>query len=541
MPRQLVRLIIFAAVAALAVLPSSAQQGTAPATTSPRPEPVETIKAETNLVVLDLVVHDKHGRSITGLKREDFTVLEDGKPQTVLSFEATGSAGSIPEKPGLDAAGIQDWGSAPLTILVIDELTTSFESMAYARFELEQYLKRQPALLDAPTKLLAVNDKGFQEVESYTRDRDLLLKRLRDRRVGLPSALFRGDIGALIEGTFTTLKQIALASEGEKDERKNLIWIGTGFVAVPYYALPDRGRAIVQAVVRDTTMSLLHARIVVYQIDPEGLGVQQPTPIVGGEKGIFTAIGASGPHHYSQASADEITLSTFVSQTGGRYLFNRNDVDVAVGDSIADLRHSYAISYSPGNLVRDGKYRTIKVKVNRPGWTVQTRDGYFAPGGHPVTLPIHESEFEMSRAASNSMYYSGVRARIDSIRPSKTPGMVDIVVRVQTKDLQWEVQADGKMEATIIVAAVAQSSSRKMLKSHVRRVVVAMPEAQAGVAPPTETKVSTDLPLLEKAPYLRVVVRDSSGRLGSADADPAVISSLRSQMAVGNAQAAPAR
>ena len=527
MARHLVVLLNILALSTF--LPASAEQNTPPPDVPLQSEPIETIKAESNLVVLDLVVRDKQGRSVTGLKREDFTVFEDAKPQTLRSFEATDAAGPVPDTPKLDDAGNLDWGSAPLTILVIDELTTSFESMAYARFELEKYLKRQPALLDTPAKLLAVNDKGFQEIAPYTRDRDLLLERLQDRSVGLPSALFRGDLGKLIEGTFTTLKQIALASEGEKDERKNLIWIGTGFPAVPYYQLGDRSRAVVEAVIRDTTTSLLHARIVVYQIDPEGLGVQQPFLVAGGGRGLFTAIGTNGPG--ARAIADEVTLSTFASQTGGRYLFNRNDVDVAVGDSIADLQHSYAISYSPVNLVHDDKYRTIRVKVNRPGLTVQTRDGYFAPGAHTVALPLHESEYELARAASNSMYYSGIRARIASIKPSKTPGTVDIMIRVEAKDLRWEEQADGKMQSTLLVAAVAQSSARKMLTSHVMRFVFAMPDAKPGEAPPSDLMVATNLPLLEKAPYLRILIRDSSGRVGSADVDPAVISSLQTQMA----------
>ncbi len=99
-----------------------------------------TIRVTTRIVVLDVVVTDKKGNVVTrSLGKDDFTVLEDGVPQTLRSFETPAEhvipAGAGPAGAAVvnSAADLKKIGDAPVTVLVLDELNSTFEEMSYAR------------------------------------------------------------------------------------------------------------------------------------------------------------------------------------------------------------------------------------------------------------------------------------------------------------------------------------------------------------------------------------------------------------------------
>ena len=98
-------------------------------------DPMTTIKVVTKRVLLDVVVRDRRGNVVTNLKQSDFTIFEDGVEQPVRSFDSV-LEHQMPE-PGKaivhSTADLAKIGPAPVTLLVLDELNTSFEDMAYAR------------------------------------------------------------------------------------------------------------------------------------------------------------------------------------------------------------------------------------------------------------------------------------------------------------------------------------------------------------------------------------------------------------------------
>src|SRR6185295_6135353 len=80
-------------------------------------------------------------------------------------------------------------------------------------------------------------------------------------------------------------------------------------------------------------------------------------------------------------------LSALAKDTGGVAFDNTNNLRQGFNRIESDLRNYYLIGYSPTNEKFDGRFRTIDVKVSRPGVTVAARRGYFAvrdTGGVPV-------------------------------------------------------------------------------------------------------------------------------------------------------------
>ena len=105
-----------------------------------------TLQVNSRLVFLDVTVLDSKGHAVTqGLTKEDFIITEGRKPQRIFSFEP-------PEVHVADVENSQ--AEPPVTIFVLDQLNSTFEQMAYIRYQVHMYLARQPDLLDSPAEVL---------------------------------------------------------------------------------------------------------------------------------------------------------------------------------------------------------------------------------------------------------------------------------------------------------------------------------------------------------------------------------------------------
>ncbi|MEO6922590.1 MAG: hypothetical protein ABI142_02080, partial [Bryocella sp.] len=124
--------------------------------------PTTTLHVNARLVVLDVVVTDKQGRTVDDLTRGDFQIYEDNKLQEMRSFEspsahqpALSPANNTTEAltQTLDPARPAAFGVMPVTVLVFDQLNTHFADSAFARGQLHNYLAAQPRYLALPTEL----------------------------------------------------------------------------------------------------------------------------------------------------------------------------------------------------------------------------------------------------------------------------------------------------------------------------------------------------------------------------------------------------
>lgn len=99
-----------------------------------------TLQITSTLVFLDVTVLDKKGNPVvTGLSKDDFTITEDKKPERIFSFEAPES-----HVMGANAGDDNPAGNAPVTIIVLDLLNSSFSDFAYIRDEVKKFLDTEP-------------------------------------------------------------------------------------------------------------------------------------------------------------------------------------------------------------------------------------------------------------------------------------------------------------------------------------------------------------------------------------------------------------
>ena len=139
-----------------------------------------TFKAETRQVLVDVVVTDRGGHFIPGMKPADFTVLEDGKPQKIAAFGAHLQSATPPKSaPPIKLPPNQYTNyqiadpERPITIVLMDVLNTQVQDQAYTRKQMIAFLKDLPP--GQRVALFALGTK-LQTIQGFTGDSDTLIK-----------------------------------------------------------------------------------------------------------------------------------------------------------------------------------------------------------------------------------------------------------------------------------------------------------------------------------------------------------------------------
>ena len=235
-----------------------------------------TFTSESNLVLVPVIVTDRSGQHVPGLQQGDFTILDDGKPMKLASFEEVkdiAPAMKHPTEPGMFTNAIDQTQAAHgMTIIVLDQVNTPFLDQAYARAQLLKFLADHIST-NEPTALITIGSRGVHVVHDFTTDTKVLVAALKnvsgrvesrttlsgDTQIGLATnggistaslnsdpqvkletseldAFYNGTdsgygafaVTTAIEITLNGLRHIAEGMEGIPG-RKSLIWATAGF------------------------------------------------------------------------------------------------------------------------------------------------------------------------------------------------------------------------------------------------------------------------------------------------------------------------
>jgi VWFA-related protein len=352
-------------------------------------EEFPVIHAEARLVVLDVVVTDGKGHPVTGLKPGGFTLLEDGTPQTLKSFEehapvdpvvAAKSMAAMTAKmpPNTFTNYTALAGSGAANVILLDALDTPVEAQMYLREQMIDYMKTVPP--GTPIAIFQL-DTQMHMVQGLTSDPAVLRAAVngkRDRPVispllggpyapGYVRERMRRDI---LTQAMQGLARYLAAFPG----RKNLIWF-TGELPITLYdngplsPFPDMTSFIEEF--NKTTDVLTLNRIAVYPIDARGLQVDRR----------FTAAGPMDrPRRdsFTRRAFQQGYLDDVAATTGGKAFYNTNGLKNTIAEIVDTGSHYYTLSYSPANTNWDGRYRKLKVEMKQQGLHLQYRRGYYA-------------------------------------------------------------------------------------------------------------------------------------------------------------------
>jgi VWFA-related protein len=306
----------------------------------PPPQSGTAISVVVPVVTLDVVATTQHGDILTGLKKENFRVTEDGVPQTISNFAPT---------------------DAPITMVVLMQ----FSGNAYGFFA--YYAKYWadalfPSLQAQDWVALETFDLKTRVEVDFTQNKDEVRSAI--AHLYFPGFSESNVFDALLE-TVDRLKDVR--------GKKSIVLLASGVDTFSKHTLDQTLKQL-----RGTDVSIFCV----------GLGK------------VFTnyleSHGSLGAHmSYLQA---ENQLKTFAQMTGGFAWFPQFDGELPdIFHSVASfLRHQYSLSYTPANGASDGKFHKVKVELVAPDggpltvvdqkgkkqkYVVYAREGYVAPKG----------------------------------------------------------------------------------------------------------------------------------------------------------------
>jgi VWFA-related protein len=480
-----------------------------------------TLTVTTRIVVLDVVVTQRKGHAVvdSGLTRDDFTVLEDGKPQQIRSFEAP-EEHRMPQGAEAvvvhSAADLGKIGDAPVTVLVLDELNSRFEDASYSRQMTVEFLKKQPEILKQPTALMVAANSSFKQLHDYTQSRDELIAAIKKHSPELPTKLMgSGRTGAVaverMAQVLAALQQIAQSATGTPG-RKNLIWIGNGFPTADLVGLDQKQADLIETAIRRCTTRLLAARVTVYTIDPTA--------------NSSSSVEANDPADIDSSSTDtgadpfgssKVSFNNLAPATGGISFQGRNDIENIIGEGIAKGQNYYTISYTPtSNSEAAAKFRNIRIVMKNPQLQATTREGYYPDSAADLNPVVDKDmsekqvranlQLDLSQALTSTIVYNGL-----SVLAIKA-GEGIYAIHVADAGMGWQDDADGGQHTEATVAAGWYDAKGKLVGRVIREETAKRGAGNRGA--------NFNLPITLPAGVarLRVVVRDAAnGHMGTVD------------------------
>lgn len=524
--RGLVTLLIIVCMGTPAVLTQSTQT---PSTVTPSVDAEATVTREqtgndgsatfrltVDLIQIDVRVTDRSGKPLIGLKPEQFTVLEDGKPQKVNSFdfydieklERAGPAappitvrlGTVAPPEALEHA-VRDHR---LIVLFFDLTAMQPDDLLRAQHGAEQYLREQIS----PADLVAVVTYGNQlKIPAhFTNDRDRLLRSVRALRAGKDAQLADTAEAAPQAGEDAVSEQTGAAFTPDETEF-NIFNTDRKLAALESLAKLLReipGRKLVvhftggvaqtgdenRVQLRATTDAANRADVSFYTVDARGLFAQAP----GGEARTGSATGAaqfSGAgtaalasassramftgaavyHQVASRHASRETLATLANDTGGRAFFDLGDMSEVFRKLKGENSSYYLLGYYSSNRNRDGRWRNVRVQVNVPGARVRYREGYFAPRSNVIAIR-QDGERQLLEAMRTETPRLDFPIALETsyFRISDTNLFVPIAAKLDTSELQWASKR-GRRQATFDFAAEVRDNLSNRVVSALRDTI----------------------------------------------------------------------
>ncbi len=403
-------------------------------------KPAATFESNVRVVLLDVVVANNKGEPISGLRKSDFQVFENGQQQTISSFEEHKGAppvrAQLPPMPAEVFTNFPEIATADsVNVLLIDGLNTTLQDQTFVRSRIVKYLKTVP-----PGARIAIFGLTSQlrMIQGFTTDSSALVAALNDKSLltpykspllsspaeksaaeshanfleinrlggeGAPPTLteelvdsvavlkqFLGETGLRLTESRVAITLRAMEQLGRYlasfPGRKNVIWLSgsfpVSFFKDPY--IPD-SMSVLRGFYGDiqrTSDLLAVAQVAVYPVAAEGLApdaaYEANADRIGDKSGKrFTQ------DHVARVQAGvtdrasrQGAMEEIASDTGGQAFYNVNGLDEVLSRVTQDGMRYYTLSYSPTNRRATGDYRRISVKLTGEKHKLSYRRGYYA-------------------------------------------------------------------------------------------------------------------------------------------------------------------
>jgi VWFA-related protein len=522
-----------------------------------------TFKVRVNLVLVRVVVRDAQGNVVPNLKKEDFVVADNRKPQVISTFsvetpdshaipsaaESTTSAEATPEASAVKPGALPQ----RFVAVVFDDIHLRAEDAVFVR----DAASRLFAAL-APSDRVGMYTTSGQVSEEFTDDHNLLKKSL----LGIvPRPVAGGDgfhdcpdvsyyqadkivnyqdsqaLGVATEdavqcafngderqrGAAQVLAQSAAqrtVSAGDSQTeyvyrhledamrrlsvmpgQRVMVLVSPGFIVTKY---TQEGGDLIDRANR--------SNIVINTIDARGLY----TPDVLGDiadpphDSIRTA-GIKGAYRVEAQSAQSDILGQLADGTGGTFFHNRNDVDAGLRQAVAAPQLSYLLGFSPQNMKIDGRYHTLKVSLaNKQKFAVQARHGYYAP--RTIADPAEAAKEEIQEAlfSQEEIRDLPVDLQTQFFKPDQTQARLAVLTHVDVKGIRFR-KAEGRNRDDLTIATAIFDENGNFVTGGEKIVEMRLLETTMDRLSRSGFTVKSSFDIKPGTYLVRLVVRDAEG------------------------------
>jgi VWFA-related protein len=475
--------------------PANPGAGAASGTELSSRDTAPTFKVRVNLVLVRVVVRDSQGDIVPNLKREDFQLFDNRKPQTISSFsvETPASHAIVPTAaatPSIQAA-VEAPALTPTALpqrfvsVVFDDTslsTTDAVTVRAAATRLFAYL--------VPSDRVGIYTTSGQFAQEFTADRQALQESLlrivphplstspgmhpcpevnyyeADQIVNFHNAqalavatedavqcAFNGDESKRAQATSiaeSSAQQAANLGDAQSDYiyrhledamrrlsampgQRVMVFVSPGFVVTMY---TREGGDLIDRANR--------ANIVINTIDARGLYTPDMGDVADPPRDSALTAGPKTMYRTSAQFAQTEILAQLADGTGGTFFHNRNDLDEGLRRAVVAPSLSYLLAFSPQNLKVDGHYHALKVSLTgKQKYTVQTRHGYYAP--RTVKDPAEAAKQEIQEAifSQEEIHDVPIDLQTQFFKTDETQAKLAVLTHVDMKGIHFR-KAEGR-------------------------------------------------------------------------------------------------
>ena len=560
--------------------PSSGEMAVKEETIAPKSDEATTFRVNVRLVLARVVVRDSNGHAIGNLRKEDFELFDNGKPQLISHFDmehgsvpssATSVAGAPNPTDATQPTEKQSQFPARYVAYLFDDLHLKFPDLASARNAAHH---RIDAL--APTDRAAVFSTSGQTALDFTDDRAKLheaLNNLAPRPIAggelnpCPDiSLYEADLiadkrdpdvlqtaindyanCANLDWTPAVLANAQAYIQGKSTE---LVSIGQHESRVAVQVLRDAVRRIMAMPGQrnlvlispgfltpeleydyyDVMDRALRAQVVINTLDARGLYVTIP----GGDASqaghadiVLNTRGSPLPGQsyatahstleLDAAAAEGDILATLANGTGGTFFHNNNDLQEGLRRLSEAPEYYYILGFTPQNLKTDGKFHTLKVSLKlHQKYDLQARHGYYAPNHKADAAEEAKREIEDEVLSSEELHDLPVALHTQFFKASDDAAKLTVLARVDVKRLHYK-QADGRNENDLTVVTAVFDRNGNFLQSNQKVVTMRWKNETLEGRLASGITLRTSFDVKPGRYVVRVVARDTEQQMMSAE------------------------
>jgi VWFA-related protein len=468
-----------------------------------------TFKVRVNLVLVRVVVRDNQGKVVTNLRREDFQLFDNRKPQAITYFStetpesqalrptatvtANDEAAVTPEEVQTAAKKLPQRFVAVLfddvhmsmedTTVVRDAATRLFGALAPSdrvgmfsasgQFQLkftadhEQLSKSLYSIVPHPT----TGGSGFHDCPEVTYYQADLIQNKNDAQALAVAAedavqcALNGDETKISQATILaqTAAMRSLNSGDQETEyayrhiedairqlstmpgQRVMVFVSPGFIPSTLWLETS-----------DLIDRASRAGIIINTIDARGL---YTTDLMGDiadpPRDSARTRGFKSSYRVAAQTAQDQVLEQLAYGTGGTFFHNRNDLDEGLREAVAAPPLSYLLGFSPQNLKVDGRFHGLKVSLtSKQKYSIQARNGYYAPKTIPNPVEAAKQEIREAIFSQEELHDVPVDLQTQFFKKDATSARLSVLTHFDLKGIHFRKMEGRNADILTIATAI---------------------------------------------------------------------------------------